>query len=73
MYWPPPIWPTTCHAFVFGCRAVLYALIGSSVNNCGGNVNDGTSGEYSKEDSWCFAPAEYRDHCDKGDGRNDEE
>jgi hypothetical protein len=48
-------------------------LIVSSMNNCGGSVNHGTSGHDSKEDSRSFAPAEYCDHCDKEQGRNDED
>ncbi len=50
-----------------------FSFIGSSVNNCGGSVNDGTSGEYSKENPRCFTPAEDCDHCDKEHGRNDED
>jgi len=49
------------------------SFIGLSVDDCSSNVNDGTSGEYSKENSRCFAPAEYRDHRDKKNGRNDED
>ncbi len=49
------------------------SFICSSVDDCGGAVNDGTGGEYSKENPRCFAPAEYRDHCDKKDGGNDED
>jgi hypothetical protein len=57
------------HGHVF----IGFSFIGSSVNNCGGSVNDGTSGEYSKENPRCFANAEYCDHCDEKDGRNDED
>jgi hypothetical protein len=53
--------------------ALILSFIGSGVNDCGGAVNDGTSGHDSKEDSRCFAPSEDCDHCDKKDGRNDED
>ena len=50
-----------------------FSFIGSGVKDCGGAVNDGTSGEYSKENPRCFTPAEYCDHRDKENGRNDED
>ena len=49
------------------------SFIGSSVKDCGGAVNHGTGCEYSKENPRCFAPAKDCDHCDKEDGRNDED
>ena len=45
----------------------------SSVDDCSSNVNDCTSGEYSKEDSRCFADSKDCDHCDEKDGGNDED
>jgi hypothetical protein len=45
----------------------------SSVKDCGGAVNDGTSGEYSKENSRSFADSEYCDESNKENGRNDED
>jgi len=50
-----------------------FSFIGSGVKNCGGCVNDGTSGSDSKENSRCLANAEYCDECDEKDGGNNEE
>jgi len=43
------------------------------VDDCSSNVNDGTSGEDSKENPRCFADSEDCDHRDEKDGRNDDE
>ena len=50
-----------------------FSFIGSSVNDCGGRVNDGTSCGDSKENARCLANAENGYKGDKKDGGNDED
>jgi len=45
----------------------------SSVDNCGGSVNHGTSGGNAKEDARSLSDAEYGDKSDEERGGNDEE
>ena len=47
--------------------------MGSSVKDCGGRVNDGTSCGNAKENAGSLANAEYCDERHKEDGRNDKD